>query len=346
MTLRVCVAGAGIGAQHCRGYSELPGRFSVHSVCDLDEDRGRPLAEEFGASFTNDLAAAIADPEIDVLDVCLPPHAHFRTCMEALDAGKIVICEKPLACSLSEADALAAKVAETGGQLFPVFQYRYGIGTAQAQALIDAGLAGTFYAGTLETHWDRPSAYYDVAWRGTWTGERGGAVLGHAIHIHDLLVMLTGPFASVHAETAIRVNDIEVEDCAALAIRMESGAVVTSSVTLGCAGNVSRLRLMFEGFTAESDHAAYSPARQPWRFLARAPTKQSEVDSVLAEVGPVPNGYAGFFDAIGGGGPAVTLDDGRRSLEFVTAVYQSSRTCRPATIPIGKDHPLYCGWLP
>ena len=345
MTLRVCVAGAGIGAQHCRGYSELPGRFSIRSVCDLNEDRGRTLAEEFGASFTNDLDAAIADPEIDVIDVCLPPHAHFGTCMEALDAGKVVICEKPLVCSLSEADALAAKVAETDGQLYPVFQYRYGIGTAQALALIDAGLAGKFYAGTLETHWDRPTAYYDVGWRGTWAGERGGAILGHAIHIHDLLAMLTGPFASVHAETATRVNDIEVEDCAALAIRMESGAVVTSSVTLGCAGNVSRLRLMFEGFTAESDHAPYGPARQPWRFLARAPTRQSEIDSVLAEVGPVPNGYAGLFDAIGGGG-AVTLEDGRRSLEFVTAVYQSSRTGRPVAIPIGKDHPLYRGWLP
>ena len=351
MTHTVCIVGAGIGAAHLQGYLELPDRFTVHSVCDLNEARGRALAEKGGVGFTADLPAALADPNIDIIDVCLPPHAHLQACLDALDAGKKVVCEKPLVGSLREADVLAEKVKATGGLLSPVFQYRFGLGTAQLAALSEAGLAGKAYAGTLETHWDRPASYYEVDWRGTWAGEQGGAVFGHAIHIHDLLTATLGPVAAVTAELATRVNDIEVEDCAALAIRMESGAPVTSSVTLGSAENISRMRLMFEGFTVESDHAPYAPAEKPWRFVARKPTTQEAIDAVLAGVKPVKTGYAGMFEALaetlaGREARSVTLEDGRRSLEFVTAVYASGRTGARVPLPIGPDHPLYDGWLP
>ena len=352
MTYSVAIIGAGIGAAHLAGYAELPDLFRVHSICDLDQARGSKLAAtQPGVGFTPDLAGVLADPDIDVVDICLPPHLHFRACMDALDAGKKVICEKPLVASLRDADALADKVRETGGFLSPVFQYRFGLGTAQLQALIDAGLAGRAYAGTLETHWDRPASYYDIDWRGTWAGEQGGALLGHAIHIHDLLPSILGPVASVFADVATRVNEIEVEDCAALSIRMGSGALVTSSVTLGCAENISRMRLMFEGFTVESDHAPYSLAEKGWRFVARAPTTQKQIDDVLDGVLSARTGYAGMFEAVatslsGGNGRHVTLADGRRSLEFVTAIYASARSGQAVSLPLGEDHPLYDGWLP
>ena len=352
MTHQVCIVGAGIGTQHLAGYLAVPDHFTVHSICDLDEARGRALAATHpGVGYTADFQAALDNPDIDIIDICLPPHLHYKTCMAALEAGKKVVCEKPMVASLREADLLAAKVAETDGFLSPVFQYRFGIGTAQLHALIDAGLAGRAYAGTLETHWDRPASYYDISWRGTWAGEQGGAVLGHAIHIHDLLPAVLGPVARVFADVATRVNDIEVEDCAALSIRMENGALITSSVTLGCAENISRMRLMFEGFTVESDQAPYSLAEKPWRFVARAPTTQAQIDAVLAGVQPVKNGYAGMFSAIaeslaGGQGRHVTLQDGRNSLEFVTAIYASSRSGLPVDLPLGADHAMYDGWLP
>ena len=215
----------------------------------------------------------------------------------------------------------------------------------------DAGLAGRAYAGTLETHWDRPTSYYEIPWRGTWEGEQGGAILGHAIHIHDLLPTMLGPIDSVYADLATRVNDIEVEDCAALSIRMKSGALITSSVTLGCAENSSRMRLMFEGFTLESDHAPYALAQKGWSFKARAPTTQQAIDAVLETVGPVRSGYAGMFEAIaktlaGQNAPFVSLEDGRRSLEFVTAVYASARKNAPMSLPLGSDCALYTGWMP
>lgn len=352
MTRAVSIVGAGIGAQHLKGYAANPDRFQIHSICDLDEVRGKALAESHpGTAFTSDLKSVLADPAVDILDVCLPPHLHFSTIMQGLEVGKIVVCEKPLVASLAEADQLIAAVRDTGGTVAPVFQYRYGLGTAQLHALIDAGLAGRCYTGTLETHWNRPAAYYDIAWRGTWKGERGGALLGHAIHIHDLLPWLIGPVAQVFADTATRVNDIEVEDCAALSIRMRDGALITSSVTLGAADDTSRLRLCFEGFTAESDHAPYSLAEKAWRFTARAPTEQAKIDAVLAGVKDAQSGFAGMFEALadaldGTGGREVTLEDGRRSLEFVTAVYASARENRPVALPLGPEHGMYHGWMP
>ncbi len=348
----VSIIGAGIGAAHLAGYATLPDRFRVVSVCDLDEARARDLAGRYpGVDHTGDLSAVLADPAIDIVDICLPPHLHFQTCMDALDAGKTVVCEKPLVSSLCEADALAQKAADTGGTIFPVFQYRYGRGTAELQALIGAGLAGRCFAGTLETHWSRGADYYATAWRGTWAGEQGGAILGHAIHIHDLLAAILGPVDRVFAQVATRVNDIETEDCAAFSIRMGDGALITSSVTLGAADNTSRMRLMFEGFTVESGRAPYAPAEQSWTFTARAPTAQADIDDVLSGVPLPPAGFAGFFGAMadaldGRPGREVTLADGRRSLEFVSAAYASARSGVPVDLPLGADHPLYGGWLP
>ncbi len=349
---RVAIIGAGIGASHLAAYGELPGRFDVRTICDLDKDRGTKVAARRpGVRFTTDYAAVLADPDVDLVDICLPPQLHFQSCLDALNAGKKIICEKPLVASLSEADSLASTCADLDGFVSPVFQYRYGRGAAQLKALITAGLAGRCYAGTLETHWNRSAAYYDVDWRGTWATERGGAILGHAIHIHDLLPHVLGPIKQVFADVATRVNNIEVEDCAALSLRMQSGALVTSSITLGCAENISRMRLMFEGFTVESDHAPYSLAEKGWRFVARAPTTQEQIDDALSAVEVPGLGYVGMFEAVadhldGIGNDHVTLADGRRSLEFVTAVYHSAQSGLPVSLPLGTDHPLYDGWVP
>lgn len=349
--INVAIIGAGIGAEHLRGYRALPDRFAVRSFCDLDLDRvGKAVgAESIGV--TNDLDQVLADPQIDLVDICLPPHLHFPVAKRALEAGKHVVCEKPMVRSLAEADALIAVAEATGRQVFPVFQYRYGIATAQIRALIDASLAGKPFAAALETHWNRGPDYYAVPWRGTWAGESGGAVLGHAIHNHDLLAAVFGPIETLSAITATRVNEIETEDCGAIVMSHENGAVSTSSITLGAATDTSRLRFTFEGFTAESGSAPYAPAAEPWTFIARAPFEQAAIDEVLAGVTEPLTGFAGFFEAVaealeGQPGRAVTIRDGRRSIEFVTAVYRAARTGQRVTLPLEPDAPLYDSWLP
>ena len=75
MTFRACIVEAEIGGEHCKGYAKLADRFTMHPVCDLNEERGLALAGKFGAAFTRNLNVAILDSEIDVIDVCWPSHA-------------------------------------------------------------------------------------------------------------------------------------------------------------------------------------------------------------------------------------------------------------------------------
>ena len=350
--LRVGIVGAGIGAEHFQAYLALTDRFEVRYMCDLDDARAaQAVSGRKAVTITRNLDQILADPEIDLVDICLPPHLHLSACSAALQAGKDVICEKPLVASLAEADQLADMMQQTGRKVFPVFQYRYGAGAAKLQKLMAAGLAGTPLVGSLETHWHRDEAYYAVDWRGSWAGERGGAILGHAIHIHDWLSSAFGEIDSVFAYLATRVNEIEVEDCASLSIRMRSGALITSSVTLGAATDTSRLRFCFSGLTAESGLEPYKLADSDWQFIARAPQRQAEIESVLADLTPPLSGFQGLFAAIydhlvSGQGDIVSFADGRRSIEFVTAVYRSAREGKQIHLPLNEDDPLYHSWLP
>lgn len=347
----VAIIGAGIGREHLAGYRALPEHYAVRRLIDLDTARAAEVAGGDGIAVSAALADALGDPAVDLVDVCLPPHLHVPVTVEALGAGKHVVLEKPVAPSLAECDLLAEAEAASGRRIFPVFQYRYGPGTAALDALVAAGLAGRPQVAALETHWDRGADYYAVPWRGTWAGERGGAVLGHAIHNHDLLCRYFGAPAAVSAQVATRVNPIETEDCAAIAIRFATGALATSSVTLGAAGNTSRLRLVFEHLTATSGTTPYAPAEGSWTFAARDPARQADVEAVLSALPPPRSGFAGYFEAIaealsGRPGREVTLADGRRSIELVTAVYAAARRSKEVALPLAIGSDFYASWLP
>jgi predicted dehydrogenase len=349
---RVAILGAGIGREHLAGYRALPERFEVVALCDLDAARAAEVT--CGGDIIRietDLVRVLAQEDVDLVDVCLPPHLHASVSIAALEAGKHVICEKPLACSLDEVLRIEEAAARSERMLFPVFQYRFGPAFAALDALIAEGLAGPPVMASLETHWNRGTDYYAVPWRGTWAGEAGGAVLGHAIHAHDLLCRYFGPVAAVQAQLATRVNPIETEDCAVLNLRFTNGAMATSSVTLGAATDETRLRLVFRDLTATSGTMPYAPATGPWRFVARDASLQARVDAIVSQHARAKAGFEGFLLAVaealaGRPAPAVRLADGRASIELVTAIYAAARSGGTETLPCAPTHPLRRGWKP
>ena len=352
---QVAIIGTNIGAKHYKDFLKIPDKFNIHTLCGLTREAiDNILVSNNETQVSLNFDEVLKIKEIDIVDICLPPHLHFSACKKSLEAGKHVICEKPLVSSLKEIDELEKISRETGKIIFPVFQYRYGLGFSKLKALIESGLAGKPFVASLETHWNRGKDYYSKPWRGTWNGEQGGAILSHSIHIHDLISMIFGSVSSVFAKLTTRVNDIEVEDCAALTIEMENGSLVTSSITLGAANDTSRLRLCFNGLTVESAASptkAYNPADDEWKFLAREPVTQNQVDDVLSKVNKPKSWYAGMFSEIankldGKNSDEVTLLDARKSLEFVTAIYDSSRQGKNISLPINKNNPLYNSWLP
>ena len=246
--LRVGVVGVGIGRSHVRGYQAVPERFEVLALCDIDAERARPIAEEHGIPrLVTDMAELCRMDDLDLIDICTPPHLHFEQIQQVLAAGKHAICEKPLVSSLREVDELARAEAASGRRIMPVFQYRFGHGLQKLKFLIAQGLAGKAYLSTVETAWRRRAEYYAVPWRGKWATERGGALLSHAIHAHDMLCYVLGPPARMFAYTTTRVNPIEVEDCASVALEMADGSLAGRHPRLGGGDYPAPLQLQRTG---------------------------------------------------------------------------------------------------
>jgi predicted dehydrogenase len=246
--------------------------------------------------------------------------------------------------------ARAAEIARRS--VIPVYQYRYGHGLQRLRRLIAAGLAGKPLVASLETHWDRRADYYRIAWRGRKETELGGAIIGHAIHAHDLLTEALGPVRRVFAKVATRVSPVETDDCAAITLEMDSGALVTSSVTLGAAQELTKLRFCFSDLTAENaGEPPYRPAEGDWRFIPRGARTGAEIEAALAAFEPRKESFAGLFEALH---PAlvseaalpVALADAYRSLELVSAIYYSSATNTAVDLPLPPDHPARAGWGP
>jgi predicted dehydrogenase len=349
--LKVGIVGAGIGANHAAAFRSIPDLYSVEAICDLDRERAEALAakHDVGRIVTayDDLLAL----DLDIVDICTPSHLHFEQAAAALRAGRHAIVEKPLAGSLAEVDRLVEIEAGSGKRVAPIFQYRFGNGFRKLMHLKAKGALGTPYVATGETHWRRTAQYYDNPWRGRWMSELGGALITHAIHAHDMMSEVMGQAASVYAVTATRVNRIETEDCAALTLRAESGALITLSVTLGGQREESRLRFCFEGLTVESGSPApYEPGAEPWYFISEDPAVLRKVNEALSDYVPCADRWTGQFVALHGAlarGAAmpVSIADSRRSIELLAAAYYSAQSGEAVRLPLGHDHPFYGGWL-
>jgi predicted dehydrogenase len=164
-----------------------------------------------------------------------------------------------------------------------------------------------------------------------------------------MALLLAGPAARVFGRVTTRVNDIEVEDCASASLLLQNGALLSLTCTLGSQEELSRLRLHFENVTFESSHEPYAPGNDPWRIIAANDDVQARIDEAVGDWRPVGPRYASqmahFAEALDGKRPLpVTTADARRSLELVTAIYQSSDTGADVALPIGPDSPRYADW--
>jgi predicted dehydrogenase len=325
---RVGVVGCSIGRQHVAAFQCLPAQFQVVAVCDFDQARARAVAAEFGISrVAADMAELCRMDEVDIIDICTPPHLHYEQSLQALAAGKHVICEKPIAGSLKQTDELTAAEAQSGKRMMPIFQYRFRAGLQKLKLLVDKGVAGRAYLTTVETAWRRRADYYDIPWRGKWKTEMGGPMFTLATHAHDAMTYILGPVRNVFARMATRVNPIETEDCVSASLEMSDGSLCSLSVTLGSAQQVSRHRFCFSNLTAESNTQPYSNTSDPWTFTGDSPEAERRIQETLAHFEPMPEGFAGqfyrFYQAMHRQADMaelpVTLADARSAVELVTA---------------------------
>jgi predicted dehydrogenase len=351
--LKVGLVGSGIGRQHLAAFASLPDQFQVVAVCDIDQSRAGTLAAEYDvARVVTDMTDLCRMDDVDVIDICTPSFLHYQQTLQALGAGKHVICEKPVASSLKEGDEIIAAEKQSGKHVMPIFQYRFRSGLQKLKRLATDRVAGRAYLTTVETAWRRRADYY-ATWHGKWKMELGGAMVTLAIHAHDALYYILGPAKSVFARTATLVNPIETEDCISASLEMADGSLCSLSVTTGSTHQISRHRFCFSNLTAESNTQPYANTADPWTFTGDSPEIDQQIQDTLAHFEPLPEGFAGqfyrFHQALHASRNAklpVTLADARASLELITATYYSARTHQVVSLPLGQDHPYYTGWLP
>ncbi|MDH3706812.1 MAG: Gfo/Idh/MocA family oxidoreductase, partial [Acidimicrobiia bacterium] len=279
---RVAVVGLGFGLAHIAAYRQLADRFEVVAVCDHGQDRLDGLATWFDVPVrTTSFDDIVALDEVDVIDICTPPATHVDMITAGLERGRHVICEKPLTGSLAEVDLLAEREKASQGRLMPIFQYRFGDGAGRLRRLIELEVTGRAHVASVETFWHRGADYYASPWRGTLDTELGGVCAMHAIHAYDLLLTLLGPVRSVFARTATRINPVETEDCAAVVVEFESGALATLTATLGSARELSRMRIHFDHLSVESGLSPYGGSAEPWTIEAMSTDAVVRIDAAL-----------------------------------------------------------------
>lgn len=250
-TLKVAVVGVGsISSFHIKSYLQNP-EVEVYAFCDINEDRLRIMGEKYGVTrlYTDEAEMLRALPEIDLVSVCTWNSAHAPCSIMALDAGKHVLCEKPMARTVEEARAMQ-EAAERNGKLLMIgFVRRFGKDCALAESLIAEGKLGEIYYAKAQ--YLRRNGH-----PGGWFGKKefsgGGPLIDLGVHSIDLVRYLMGkPKAvSVYGATFMKLGDrpsikgkkeyiassrglgeCDCEDLAAATIRFDNGAVLTAEMS-------------------------------------------------------------------------------------------------------------------
>ncbi len=208
-----------------RGYSHLMNLVRVAGVCDTREDRAEVLTQRCQARPYTHLAALLADPSIDGIDLCVPHHLHAPLALQALNAGKHVLVEKPIATTVADAEQMVELAARRGLTLCVAEQYPFSTPFRRARELIQAGEIGTL--ATIRTH--RVGYLADIWMRDGWRQDAaiagGGMLLDQGCHYTSIARMLAGEIEAVAAFTSQTRADWRGEDTATVMLRFQNGLI-------------------------------------------------------------------------------------------------------------------------
>jgi UDP-N-acetyl-2-amino-2-deoxyglucuronate dehydrogenase len=312
------------------------------AVCDELPERARDAGARLGVPAFTSYSAMLAETGADVAVICTPSGLHPRHGVMAAERGLHVICEKPMATRLEEADALVRACDENGVYLFVVKQNRLNPGIQLLKRAIDKGRFGRLYLANTTVRWQRPQSYYDTApWRGTWEFD-GGAFMNQASHYVDMIQWLIGPVESVSAKTATLARRIESEDTGVAILRFRNGALGTIEVTMltyprNFEGSVT---ILGEKGTVKVGGTALNRIEH-WEF-AEYDDDDREAEALRLAPNPLSvygSGHGPYYDNVvrvlrGEAAPGTDGREGRKSLELILGVYESARTGREVPLPL------------
>lgn len=225
--MKTALIGCGaIAANHLPALADLDG-IEIVALCDIRAERAEACRAKYAptARIYTDYRRMLAEEELDTVHITTPHYLHCEMTVAALDAGKNVFLEKPIAISESEIEAMLAAERRSRGRICVCFQNRFNEVTLEAGELVQRH-GGAVAARAMVT-WNRDVPYYtESGWRGFYATEGGGAMINQAIHELDLLIGFCGKPETVIGTIANHhlKDTIEVEDTCELLIGFENGA--------------------------------------------------------------------------------------------------------------------------
>lgn len=224
--LRYGLIGCGrVAPRHAQSLGQIANAQLI-AVADTRASRAEHFGSEYQAAVYADYAPLLERGDIDAVCICVPSGLHAQVALDALDAGKHVLVEKPIALTLADADAMIARANASRKALGVVLQNRYNHPMLRLRTLIDRGSLGNIHLGAATVRWYRPQSYYEDGWHGTKSMD-GGALMNQSIHHIDALQWFMGDVESVTAYTTTRAHAMEAEDVGVAILRFASGALAT-----------------------------------------------------------------------------------------------------------------------
>jgi predicted dehydrogenase len=224
--LGVALVGLGmVAGVHAEALKDLPGARIAGAWSRSAETVTGFIATHGGRPYAS-YEELLADPAVDVVDICLPAGYHVDFGLRAAAAGKHVIVEKPISTTVEAAQRLIAGCRAAGRGLAVIFQYRFAPDSVKVKAAVSAGVLGVPVLGDAYVKWYRSPEYYAAKpWRGTPAVEGGGALMNQAIHTIDLLQWFMGGVVSVSGLTRTTTHTIEAEDLGVAVVEFGNGAI-------------------------------------------------------------------------------------------------------------------------
>jgi UDP-N-acetyl-2-amino-2-deoxyglucuronate dehydrogenase len=307
----------------------VPGA-TLGAVCDVVPERARRLGEKHGVPWFTDFHQMMGALPCDAVSVLTDSGSHAQVTVDLAPYGRHIVVEKPMALDLGDADEMIRACDAHGIRLFVVKQNRFNIPIVKTREALEAGRFGRIVMGTVRVRWCRDQAYYDQdPWRGRWATD-GGVLSNQASHHVDMLEWMLGDVVSVFAMARTALVDIEAEDTAAVLLRFKSGAlgIIEATTATRPRDLEGSLSILGERGAVEVGGFALNHMKT-WQFTDPEPGD----DEVLAEYSVNPPDVYGFghwsyyehvIDCLRSQ-RAHLVDglEGRRSLELITAIYES-----------------------
>jgi predicted dehydrogenase len=339
-TLKVGIVGLGIGRWHLESFNATRGA-EVVALCDLNEKLLAETGAEFGVRrLFSDYRELVADPEVEAVSVCVPNNLHRPVARAALDAGKHVLCEKPLAASAMDARRLV-RTSRRRRRVFMVgMKLRYSPEASWIRRLADRGRLGNVYHAC--GHYLRPPG--GIPARPTFIHRRlsgGGALIDNGVHVLDLAWYLMGTprpvavFGSTSdrlvragagfgfAPARARGLGCDVEDFGAGMIRFENGASVYLDIAWASYVNGGGMGLRVLGDRGGATLWPFSVT------LARGGGSRDATPDLAAKGFRAPTQFEHFVDCVRGKSrPCSSAEQGLAVVEMLEGIYRSNRSAR------------------